>query len=82
MNYEYEDITSQPNIATFERNVDGVYILASGIQYDVANSAMTNKTIEGGTWRETEETLTIIFTDELSTEDKTLLDTIVENNEG
>lgn len=76
MDYEYEDITEQPNIAT----VDDEGVLVSGIHYDVANSEMTDKSIEYCTWWQNEEKLLVVFTNELSTEDKAILDQIVADN--
>lgn len=50
------------------------------IHADVAASAMADKAIEGCTWHEDEETLDVVFTNDLVAGDQTLLDTIVANN--
>ena len=73
--YVYESITEEPNLGTWESG-----ILTGGIHYDVENSAMTDKTIEGCCWSETNARLTIVFTNELSAGYKTILDGIVGAN--
>jgi hypothetical protein len=80
VNYDYEDIETQPNIATYGYNELGELILISGIQFDVANSDMDNKDIVCGTWWAETELLSLTFTGTLSTSDKSILDSIVENN--
>jgi len=76
MDYEYENKTEPPNLAT----CDEEGILVSGIHYDVENSDMTDKSIEYCTWWERDAKLLVVFTNELSAGDKTLLDQIVEAN--
>lgn len=66
MEYIYENKVNSPNL--------------DQIHLDVASSDMTDKTIEWCRWDEDIQKLKIIFTNELSVEDKTLLDTIVSNN--
>lgn len=81
MDYEYTDITEEPNIATYQLDEEGYLVLVSGIQYDVANSGMTDKDIIGGTWWHDTAILKLIFTNEISAGDKTILDGIVADNE-
>lgn len=81
INYEYEDIADQPNIATWGRDAEGNLILISGIQYDVANSEMTDMGIISGTWWKDSAKLELVFEDELSSSDKAILDQIVVDNE-
>lgn len=50
------------------------------IHLDVLASAMTDKGIEGCKWDEDTSELKVVFTAELSTEDKSILDTVVTNN--
>lgn len=76
MLYEYENIVDEPNLATCDE--EGVLI--SGIHYDVGNSAMTDKAIEGCTWFQRDSKLEVTFTNELSVDDKAILDGIVGNN--
>jgi len=76
MKYEYENIVDEPNLATCDE--EGTLI--SGIHYDVENSAMTDKSIEFCTWWERDSKLEVVFTNELSAGDKTLLDQIVDAN--
>lgn len=80
MDYDYEDIASQPNIATYGYNSEGELVLISGIQFDVANSSMTDKSIVSGTWWKDTEILQLVFTNELSQDDKAILDEIVSDN--
>lgn len=51
-----------------------------GIIPDIGNSDMIDKTVEYADWDKETELLQVIFTNELSAEDKTKLDTIVTNN--
>lgn len=81
MDYDYTGIETQPNIATWGYNPEGQLVLISGIQYDVANSEMTDKGIVSGTWWHDTALLRLVFTNELSSADKTILDAIVEANE-
>ena len=76
MEYEYPNKSDEPNLATTNESGE----LISGIHFDVANSVMTDKTIESCTWRHADETLHIVFTNELSGSDKAILDQIVEDN--
>jgi hypothetical protein len=50
------------------------------IHLDVASSALTDKTIEWCRWDESTKCLRIIFTNELTSEDKAILDQIVTDN--
>ena len=74
--YDYYDVYNEPNIGTW--TIDGTLI--SGIIYDVENSEMENKSLEYCTWHEKEGLLKCVFNTALSESDKTILDTIVENN--
>jgi len=66
MNYFYENKINSPNL--------------DGIHSDVASSAMTDKAIEWCRWDKATENLKVVFTNSLSAEDKTLLDTVISNN--
>jgi len=74
MEYTYNNIIPIPDLLTYNDNEE----MISGIHYDVINSEMTNKNIDYCLWHE--ETLYIYYDTELSQEDKTILDSIVENN--
>jgi len=63
--YEYNNITNSPDL--------------NYIQNSVLESEMTNKTIEHCRWDENNSILVVAFTNSLSGEDKTILDTIVSN---
>jgi hypothetical protein len=63
MDYLYENIATEPDL--------------TGIHTDVEASAMTDKNIEGCRWDEEPETLLVVWQDELSAGDKTILDGIV-----
>lgn len=63
MKYTYNSITTQPDL-------DEIHV-------EVANSAMTDNTIEWCAWDEDAQTLDIKFTGTLSGGDKTILDGIV-----
>jgi hypothetical protein len=76
MEYIYENITISPNLAT--NDIDGVLI--SGIHYDVENSSMTDKSLEWCRWDEIDGKLYVVFTNELSSGDKTILDGIIVDN--
>lgn len=73
MSYDYNNITTKPDLAT--TNSNGDYI--SGIHYEVSISLMTDKGILWARWDEATLTLHIEFENELSSEDKTILDNIV-----
>ena len=47
---------------------------------DVESSAMTDKTIEWCRWDESTTYLCVIFTNELTSEDKAILDQIIADN--
>lgn len=64
--YEYEHICCPANV--------------SKIHADVEISLMTDKSIEFCTWNFDEHKLYVCFTNELSVDDKTILDEIVINN--
>ena len=66
MLYEYDDIADSPD--------------TKQIHIDVGLSEMTDKNIEYCRWDEDTEILKVYWTDELSSGDKGLLDTIVANN--
>jgi hypothetical protein len=66
VDYEYTNIADWPNL--------------DGITSDVAASAMTDKSLEYCRWDEDDEILQVIFTNDLSAGDKSILDTIVANN--
>ena len=74
--YEYENITSKPNIWTGDEYGE----LCSGIHYDVLVSTMDNKNIQWCCWNEKDEILHVFWDVELSEADKAKLDTIVEDN--
>jgi hypothetical protein len=74
--YEYNDITNRPNLGS----TNAQHEIISGIHYDVPNSDMTDKSIEGCRWDEDGAHLSIWFANALSAGDKTKLDTIVTNN--
>ena len=76
MEYIYLNISNIPNLLT--RN--DAEEMISGIHYDVINSEMTDKNIHYCLWNEHEARLYIYFNDELSQNDKSILDSIVENN--
>ncbi len=76
MTYDYTNIETSPNLSSAD--INGV--LASGIHYDVENSAMTDKTLEYCTWHEDTQLLIVVFTGTLSGADKALLDGIVTDN--
>lgn len=94
MKYIYNNIENEPDLITssiksrIEANeeVSGEMIVVfyeeiiSGIHYDVEISNMTDKSIEYCLWNESTEELDIYFTNELSSEDKIILDDIVNNN--
>ena len=50
------------------------------IHLDVESSAMTDKTIEWCRWDESTTYLCVIFTNELTSEDKAILDQIIADN--
>lgn len=79
--YIYDGIATKPNIATEVKNEEGKFVLVSGILFDINGSEMTNKDIQSCTWRENAQTLTIVWDGTLTTDDKTILDGIVANNE-
>ena len=66
MVYTYEDKDTQPDLV--------------GIAEGVAASEMTDKEIEGCRWDEDPKTLEVYFVNELSVDDKAILDTIVSSN--
>jgi len=66
MVYEYNGKVTEPSLNQFHNNV--------------ANSLMTNKNIEGCRWDEDTELLSVFWQDALSTDDKAILDGIVESN--
>jgi hypothetical protein len=66
MEYIYENKTTEPNL-------DQIHI-------EVANSAMIDKSIQWCRWDKGLNRLKVVFTDDLSSEDKTLLDAIIANN--
>lgn len=76
MNYIYENISELPNLNTENTEENSI----SGIHYDIENSEMTNKSINWCEWNEDTEKLTINYNEELSQDDKDILDTIVTNN--
>ena len=66
MEYQYANGTVSPNL--------------EGIHLDVSNSSMVDKGIEWCRWDESTQILRVVFTNELSVDDKSILDTIVSNN--
>ena len=50
------------------------------IHIDINDSLMTDKSIEWCRWDEGIQILKIVFTNELSTNNKSILDSIVDNN--
>jgi hypothetical protein len=91
MEYIYTSST-KPNIETFESNVileedefgnmhiQYVYDLCSGVLYDIQNSEMTDKNIDYLSWEEEESKIYVYFQNELSSNDKTILDQIISDN--
>jgi len=63
--YEYTGIATKPDV--------------EGIMQGVADSAMTDKSIEYCNWDQTTEILNVYFTNTLSGGDKTILDGIIAN---
>ena len=74
--YTYTGKTTEPTFRTY----DVLHVLDGGIHFDVDNSTMTDKTIEYCRWDAESADLNVYFTNALSTDDKTKLDTIVVNN--
>ena len=63
MNYLYENVVTEPDL--------------NGIHTDVAASAMVDKNIGGCRWDEDSEILLVVWQNELSADDKNILDGIV-----
>lgn len=63
MEYTYENKVTSPNL--------------DQIHQEIANSAMSDKSIEWCRWDEASKNLKIVFTNSLSAGDKTILDDIV-----
>lgn len=66
MEYLYNNKSTSPNL-------DQIHI-------DINDSSMTDKSIEWCRWDENIQILKIVFTNELSANDKNILDSIVDNN--
>lgn len=76
MEYTYTNIDTKPDLSSFDDDDNAI----SGIHYDVENSEMTDKSIEYCVWYEDTEILKVTFTNSLSTSDKSILDTIINDN--
>jgi hypothetical protein len=74
--YVYKNITESPNISTYNE----FHELISGIHYDVQESTMTDKSLVGCDWFQKTAELKVYFENELSAEDKTKLDQIIQDN--
>jgi hypothetical protein len=74
--YLYSNILSPPNFNEY----DAEGVLIGGMEYDIQNSAMTNKNYVYFLYRTEDELCTVVWNAALSAGDKTLLDTIVANN--
>ena len=66
IDYEYPDKTTEPDLQK--------------IHEDVSSSEMTDKNIKYCSWNEDDTILHVFWLDELSGEDKAILDNIVEEN--
>jgi hypothetical protein len=76
MKYIYSNITSAPNIDHYDFRGEQ----DSGILCDIMCSTMVDKGVNCLSYQEDLSELWIFFVNELSSEDKVKLDTIVQNN--
>jgi len=76
MEYTYSNIENKPDLLTNDEEDN----MLSGIHYDIINSEMINKNIDYCLWNENDENLHIFYNNELSQDDKMILDDIVNNN--
>jgi len=74
--YIYLNKSIEPNLSTTDEEGN----IISGIHYDVPNSDMEDKSLDWCRWDEDLAQIIVVFENELSSEDKTKLDTIVDNN--